>query len=382
MIIIDWTSLHQPIALDKFPEQARKFIDPQSPEVIINMLIDGLVPIPPLVRLCGLYQISLLFESKREACLSKAIEIPMNTLLPVLSQRLPASVLDWASQIWMNQSEVMGVLISNVVCVEETLVRIAQMGDAHTCERLSLNQQRLLAYPSLIQALYLNRHLRPSLADLLIEFATRENVDLSWLPERDLILQEYQQIKEGVLKQDDHLFEEILAETQEQDYHLSVIEAPNHQLEPAKEIVSKPEEDGKKLGIYARMQKLNISQKIRLALMGSQSERGILVRDSNKVVARAAIRSPSVSTQEALMYARNHAISAETIEFIANHKKWMQNYQVKYNIILNPKTPLSISLAQVSTLNAPELKAITKSHSVPAVVKQKAEALVKAKSGS
>ncbi len=413
--VFEWTDLHQPIPSDKFPEQARKFVDPNAPEIITKMMIDGLVPVPPLVRLCALYQIALSNPSKQSIILTKIQEIPSQSLTAILSQKLPASVLDWAAQIWMNIDDAMAALIVNTACADETMLRIAQRANRLTCERMVQNQARLLKQPSLVQVLYMNRELKASQADLLIEFAARNQIDLSWLPEHQLILEEFQQVKSGLLENQNDLLEEILALSTEDlspentvplDQSLSVISnaqsslstestrslsneiQPNgfsdsSQANPSSTVSTgnqKSPEEEKKLGIYGRLQRLNVSQKIRLALLGSQMERGILVKDSNKVVARAAIRSPSVSVQEALMYARNHSISAETIEYISHHKRWMQNYQVKYNIILNPKTPVSVSLAQIGTLNAPELKAITKSHSVPAVIKQKAEALIRAKS--
>lgn len=412
--VFEWTDLHQAIPIDKFPEQARKFVDPSAPEIITKMMIDGLVPVPPLVRLCALYQIALSNPSKQSVILSKIQEIPSQSLTAILSQKLPASVLDWAAQIWMNIDDAMAALIVNTACADETMLKIAQRANRLTCERMVQNQARLLKQPSLVQVLYMNRELKASQADLLIEFAARNQIDLSWLPEHQLILEEFQQVKSGLLENQNDLLEEILALSTEEippentvplDQSLSVISSAQSSLSTestsslSNEINpnafsnasqtnttssttnnQKSPEEEKKLGIYGRLQRLNVSQKIRLALLGSQMERGILVKDSNKVVARAAIRSPSVSIQEALMYARNHSISAETIEYISHHKRWMQNYQVKYNIILNPKTPVSVSLAQIGTLNAPELKAITKSHSVPAVIKQKAEALIKAKS--
>ena len=126
---------------------------------------------------------------------------------------------------------------------------------------------------------------------------------------------------------------------------------------------------------------MNVAQKIRLALLGSQSDRALLVKDSNKVVARAAIRSPSVSVSEALMYARNTSLSAPIIEYIATNKKWMQNYRLRAQIVMNPKTPAHIALQALNTLRPPELKAIAQSHGVPAVVSQRAKAIIKSRQG-
>ena len=55
-------------------------------------------------------------------------------------------------------------------------------------------------------------------------------------------------------------------------------------------------------------------------MMGSPTERAILIKDSNKVVARTAIRSPAVSDSEVIKYSKNKSLLDEVITFIASNK--------------------------------------------------------------
>ena len=98
-------------------------------------------------------------------------------------------------------------------------------------------------------------------------------------------------------------------------------------------------------------------------------------------MARAAIRSPAVSVSEALLYARNHALKADIIEYIANNRKWMQNYRVKVQVVLNPKTPVNISLNALNTLRPAELRSVAQSHGVSGVVSARAKQIIKQRQG-
>ena len=115
-----------------------------------------------------------------------------------------------------------------------------------------------------------------------------------------------------------------------------------------------------------RIQDLNVAQKVRLAMMGSATEQGILIRDSNKMVARTVIRSPGVTDSEVLAYAKNRSLIEEVISFIANNRKWTRHYGVKLNLIKNPKTPTAAAMRFLAHLRLSDLRGVAKSRDVPA----------------
>ena len=124
---------------------------------------------------------------------------------------------------------------------------------------------------------------------------------------------------------------------------------------------------------------VNIAQKMRLAMMGSRTERAILITDTNKLVARSVIRSPAVSDGEALLYAKNRALMDEIIMYIAKNRKWIRHYRMKVALVNNPKTPTAIALRFLNYLRLNDLRAVARSKSAPPVVTKAAKALVKKK---
>ena len=385
----------QPIELSRFPENVQKFLAPAAPAAVAQLVVRGVVPMPPLVRLCALYQIAHFGpEGLREEAAEAVSSMPRGLIEPLLSQALPGDILDWMTVLLCADAELIGVLLGNELTPLESLERLASTGEGPILERLALNQARLLREPILIQRLYFNTALRPSSADRLLELAAREGVDLSWLPDSEALISSIGEGGASAGEEEDQLFQELhgsqggrtegtadenaskLTQTSVED------EPPRATAQPvprAKE--AEPQAGGKRLTPAQRIQKMNVSSKVRLALLGNQSERALLIRDANKVVSRAAIRSPAVSESEALLYARNNALSADVIEYISKNKKWMRSYPIKVSIVMNPKTPAHTALQYLTHLRPADLNSIVRSHGVPAVVRQRAQAILKARKG-
>lgn len=382
---------HTPLSEETFPEQVRKFVSPTSPDAALNLIYGGLFPMTPELRVCALYQIA----HTRQAQEAKAIGVirsleasVLTNLFRVLDQSI---VLDWLADVILGAEkspifeaipehpDLITSLSQNPMVASETLVRVALFTSDRGCERLANNQRRLVQTPEIIPALYYNPKFSTTQADRVLEFAAREGLDLSWLPVASEVLNELagEVNSSGVV--DDSALQRALVEGAEVNPADAIMNAVL-EAHAARKAQETGEEEPKKKG-YALIQSLNVAQKIRLALLGSQSDRALLVKDANKVVSRAAIRSPAVSVSEALVHARNHSLNADIIEFIATNRKWMQNYRVKVQIVLNPKTPVNIALNALGSLRPAELRQVAQSHGVSGVVSARAKAMIKQRQG-
>jgi len=64
---------------------------------------------------------------------------------------------------------------------------------------------------------------------------------------------------------------------------------------------------------------------------GNASERLLLVRDKNRLVASAAIRSPKIQDNEIVMISNSRNVSDDVLRIIASNREWTQSHQVKLN---------------------------------------------------
>src|SRR5262249_28310694 len=82
-------------------------------------------------------------------------------------------------------------------------------------------------------------------------------------------------------------------------------------------------------GEKEKLSDLSPAGKIRMATLGNAFARAVLIRDKNKQVSMACIRSPAVSESEVLRYAANRSLDDEIIGYIARQRQWVRLYGVK-----------------------------------------------------
>jgi hypothetical protein len=117
-------------------------------------------------------------------------------------------------------------------------------------------------------------------------------------------------------------------------------------------------------------------QKIKLARFGNAEARSILIRDRNKLVSSAAIRSPKVGDNEVLTFAKSRAVSDDILRVIGNSREWCKNKSIKVALVMNPKTPVSTSMKFLGHLSDGELLSAMKSKDVAGPVAAQARRML------
>ncbi len=150
----------------------------------------------------------------------------------------------------------------------------------------------------------------------------------------------------------------------------------------ASEAVEEEEGAGEPAARETLVQKINamtVAEKINAALMGSQEERTLLIRDANKIVARAVLQSPKLSDQEVENIATMKSVSEEVLRLVAMNRKFIRSYSVARNLINNPRTPIDTGLPLVHRMNDRDLKELSRNKNVAEVIRSMATKLVKQK---
>ena len=82
------------IPIEKFPDAARRFISPDAPARLKEMLSKGLVPMKPVVQLCSLYQIAMAETGAlHEEAKKTVLNMPDTSLKQVIKQPMLPLVL-------------------------------------------------------------------------------------------------------------------------------------------------------------------------------------------------------------------------------------------------------------------------------------------------
>jgi hypothetical protein len=125
--------------------------------------------------------------------------------------------------------------------------------------------------------------------------------------------------------------------------------------------------------------KMSIAQKIKLATLGNKEARSLLIRDSNKLVCTAVIRSPRITDGEVLLSAANKAANDDVLRIIYNNREWTKNQKIKLALVKNPKVPLTVVMKFLGTLRDTELKDLSKDRNVPSGVQTFAKKMLEKK---
>src|SRR5262249_15587638 len=140
-----------------------------------------------------------------------------------------------------------------------------------------------------------------------------------------------------------------------------------------------PMEEGKRLTLAQRIMKMSIAEKIKLATKGNKEARSYLLRDSNKLVAVAVIRSPKLTDGEVLAVANNRAALDDVLRVVYNNREWLKDYRVKVALTKNPKVPLPVAMKFLAQLRESEVKDLARNKNVPSGVQLLARKMLEKK---
>jgi hypothetical protein len=141
----------------------------------------------------------------------------------------------------------------------------------------------------------------------------------------------------------------------------------------------KEEKEVKKKTLLEKLACMNPSEKIKAALTGNMEERLVLIRDSNKLVARAVLGSPKLTDQEIENIASMKNVTEEVLRLIAMNRKFMRTYGVVRQLINNPRTPIDVGMSLLHRINDRDMKSLLMNKNIAEIVRSTAIKMIKQK---
>jgi hypothetical protein len=134
-------------------------------------------------------------------------------------------------------------------------------------------------------------------------------------------------------------------------------------IETGADEAAEDEGDEEKTRLILNM--LSVPQRMKYALKGTASQRAVLIRDPNKVIAAAVLSSPKLTETEVEAFSRMANVSEEVLRTIGTSRAWTKSYSVISGLVKNPKCPPAISLTLMSRLNDRDVKGLVNDRNVP-----------------
>lgn len=124
--------------------------------------------------------------------------------------------------------------------------------------------------------------------------------------------------------------------------------------------------------LYFILRKLPLHQKVAAAKRGNRTVRNILLQEGQKKILQFMLQNPQMTVPEVIVMLKMPNLSLDCIQFIAKNSTFNQSEEVKYFIVINPKTPLPLSLTVINSLNLQNIAKIAKSQAVKPQLKSSA----------
>ena len=301
--------------------------------------------------------------------------------------------------------------IQNRSTPDEALTRFAgSTSDGSLLEMIALNQERLVRYPKLIEAILANparsseaeRRTRETKKEffekergarqIAEELRARgkvaaaeffETADLATDDGGELSVEDAWLIAEHIEVTDDDIddswlpaerYEELLGETPEE-------RAAAVQRIVESERIETGAISNERVSMIRRLMLMNTRDRMKLAMKGDREARTILVRDSNRVVSTGVVNNPRITEQEVENIAAMRTISDDVLRLIAMNRAWARAYPIIHNLARNPKTPIPTVMNILPRIRTKDLKNLSQNRNVSEAVRRHALRLAGARTG-
>jgi hypothetical protein len=389
---------HRALSEEELGPAVWKIVGSDAPPQVRERAARGALPLGPRDLVAALYQLWATNAEGLVDVVDKTIaDLPPPVLTSALEDRtLPAGALDLLGRKLLRNGDMLDLVVRHPAVADETLAAVARLCPDVPCQTLVANQQRWLGCPAIVEALYHNPNARMSDVHHMLELAVREGIDVKLPamaeirqalaesedidPERDDLFQ--QAAQSSMSETLDRQIDQVSHAAVDSDLDFDAVDwgaaggADDGDLEGMEFLEfeevgdgeEEDEEEDKSEGRARELSKLKPMEKIRLAMLGTKFERSVLIRDSNRAVALATIKSPKIKENEAVAYAANRSLSHDVIREIANNREWTKLYSCKLNLVMNPKTPMSRAMSLLGFLHPHDVRKVASSKNVPSAL--------------
>jgi hypothetical protein len=129
---------------------------------------------------------------------------------------------------------------------------------------------------------------------------------------------------------------------------------------------------GERVSMLNRVLRMSMKDRVKLAMKGDREARNILIRDPNRVVAQAVMQNPRITEQEVEKIASMRTVPEDILRQIASARQWSRIYTIVHNLARNPRTPLSNVMGILTRLQLRDLIALSKNRNVSDAVRRQA----------
>lgn len=256
-------------------------------------------------------------------------------------------------------------ILRNRAVDDATIRDLAARVGPHLQEVIVINQERILRSPGILDALLANPSLSGDIRRRALE--VREEFFEKSKRKKTTVAAPGLDVREAAVEEDLSAIADLLEKAKAQDG-------------PAVETLQATatgnlDEDS----VFVQIVNMTAGERVQFAYKGGRTARGILIRDRNKIVCTAVLRSPRVTESEIEQFAAMRNVDDDVLRQIGMNREWMSKYGIVTALLRNPKAPLGVVLPLINRLTLRDLKTLTVDKNVSEGVRASAGRLYKSK---
>ena len=125
--------------------------------------------------------------------------------------------------------------------------------------------------------------------------------------------------------------------------------------------------------LLEQFQDLRLGERITLAKVATSAVLRRLVEEEDARICVAAIHNPRLREEDVVLAVRREFPNRVLLEELAASRRWGENYAVRLALVLQPRTPVALALAQITKLVPRDLRAVAEAPGLRGVVQRAAE---------
>jgi hypothetical protein len=384
-------------------------LDGKAPPQARMAAASGLLPLPQSDLLEVLVNLRQDDDQKIvEAATATLAEQSTDDLLAAAkSDETSPTVLDYLATISNHNKQIHEAVILNSHTSDRAIANLASVThEGSLLELISLNQQRLVRFPPIIDAILENagrsaeaeRRARETRREFFEKERGAQQIAHELRARGNSAAAEFFEsadLPSGLSVEDAWL---IAAHIEVSDADLDNSWLPTERYEELRlETGEEREANFKKVVEYERLEVgevpaervslirrimfLNARDRMKLAMKGDREARSILIRDSNRLVAVAVINNPRVTDQEVENIAAMRTVADEVLRLIALNRAWARSYPIIHNLVRNPRTPIPTAFTTLPRIRTRDLQNLTQNRNVSEAVRRQALRLAQVRGG-
>ena len=280
----------------------------------------------------------------------------------------PAIVLDFFADI-QRPEHILQTILVNPSVSGETVARLAAAVSPALLDVIMDNRTRILESPAILEGIRRN----PSATARVLGLA--HEIETGFLEEKR---KDYSIETAGETEAE--AGEDSAAQTDVLDFEAEIamlLSSPPPDIDLSLDGLLLESVDGDDSNISSRISTMPVRDKLKYAVFGTRELRAILIRDTNREVARAVLRSPKLKENEVETISAMRNVAEYILREIGNNRDWLKNTIIVNNLVKNPKTPSVIAQRLMPRLRTQELAIMARDRSLPDATRNNAKRLVK-----